>query len=143
MPGKSRTPWLATFKQQPQDDCYRLHLLFLIHYSAESYWVKIISLLKKSGLKASNFLRPFELVPQSLKNIRNIDKNILNNKIVQDMTANIKKSLGNTGRILIRASGTEDMIRIMVESTNQKKVNEITNKLENLIVEQDKFEKNK
>ena len=72
-----------------------------------------------------------------------IDKNILNNKIVQDMTANIKKSLGNTGRILIRASGTEDMIRIMVESTNQKKVNEITDKLENLIVEQDKIEKNK
>ena len=82
-------------------------------------------------------------MPQSLKNIRNIDKNILNNKIVQDMTANIKKSLGNTGRILIRASGTEDMIRIMVESTNQKKVNEITDKLENLIVEQDKIEKNK
>jgi phosphoglucosamine mutase len=105
--------------------------------------IKIISLLKKSGLKASKFLRPFELVPQSLKNIRNIDKNILNNKIVQDMTTKIKKSLGNTGRILIRASGTEDMIRIMVESTNQKKVNEITDKLENLIVEQDRFEKNK
>ena len=82
-------------------------------------------------------------MPQSLKNIRNIDKNILNNKIVQDMTTKIKKSLGNTGRILIRASGTEDMIRIMVESTNQKKVNEIIDKLENLIVEQDKFEKNK
>ena len=28
LPGKPRTPWLATFKQQPQDDCYRLHLLF-------------------------------------------------------------------------------------------------------------------
>ena len=59
------------------------------------------------------------------------------------MTTKIKKSLGNTGRILIRASGTEDMIRIMVESTNKKKVNEITDKLENLIVEQDKIEKNK
>ena len=31
----------------------------------------------------------------------------------------------------------------MVESTNQKKVNEITDKLEKLIVEQDRFEKNK
>ena len=105
--------------------------------------IKIISLLKKSGLKASKFLRPFELVPQSLKNIRNIDKNIINNKIIQDMKVNMEKSLGDMGRILIRPSGTEDMIRIMVESTNQKKVNEITDKLENLIVEQDRFEKNK
>jgi phosphoglucosamine mutase len=105
--------------------------------------IKIISLLKKSGLKASKFLRPFELVPQSLKNIRNIDKNIINNKIIQDMKVNMEKSLGDMGRILIRPSGTEDMIRIMVESTNQKKVNEITDKLEKLIVEQDRFEKNK
>ena len=59
------------------------------------------------------------------------------------MKVNMEKSLGDTGRILIRPSGTEDMIRIMVESTNQKKVNEITDKLENLIVEQDRFEKNK
>ena len=59
------------------------------------------------------------------------------------MKVNMEKSLGDTGRILIRPSGTEDMIRIMVESTNQKKVNEITDKLEKLIVEQDRFEKNK
>ena len=70
-------------------------------------------------------------------------KNIINNKIIQDMKVNMEKSLGDMGRILIRPSGTEDMIRIMVESTNQKKVNEITDKLENLIVEQDRFEKNK
>jgi phosphoglucosamine mutase len=82
-------------------------------------------------------------VPQSLKNIRNIDKNIINNKIIQDMKVNMEKSLGDMGRILIRPSGTENIIRIMVESTNQKKVNEITDKLEKLIVEQDRFEKNK
>ena len=41
--------------------------------------IKILSLLKKSGIKASEFLRPFKPVPQSLKNLKNINKEILSN----------------------------------------------------------------
>ena len=61
--------------------------------------IKIISLLKKSGLKASKFLRPVKAIPKDIK-IRNIDKNIINNKIIQDMKVNMEKSLGDMGRIL-------------------------------------------
>ena len=105
--------------------------------------IKIISLLKKSGLKASQYLRPFKLVPQSLKNIRNIDKNILQNNVVKQMILNEERRLGVDGRILVRASGTEDLIRIMVESKNQKQVQEIIENIASTIIEQNNFEKDK
>jgi len=105
--------------------------------------IKIISLLKKSGLKASKYLRPFKLVPQSLKNIRNIDKNILQNNVVKQMIFNEERRLGVNGRVLVRASGTEDLIRIMVESKNQKQVQEIIENIASTIVEQNNFEKDK
>ena len=77
--------------------------------------IKILSLLKKSGLKASEFLRPFKPIPQSLKNLRNIDKNVLSNKNIINLIKKQQEELGNKGRILLRPSGTEDLIRIMVE----------------------------
>merc|ERR1711935_1332245 len=52
--------------------------------------IKIISLLKKSGLKASEYLRPFKLMPQSLKSLKNINKNILDNKIVKQKLLKVK-----------------------------------------------------
>jgi len=105
--------------------------------------IKIISLLKKSGLKASKYLRPFKLVPQSLKNIRNIDKNILQNNVVKQIILNEERRLGVNGRVLVRASGTEDLIRIMVESKNQKEVQEIIENIASTIIEQNNFEKDK
>ena len=80
--------------------------------------IKILSLLKKSGLKASEFLRPFKPIPQSLKNLKNIDKNVLSNKNIINLVEKQQQKLGKRGRILLRPSGTEDLIRIMVESTD-------------------------
>jgi phosphoglucosamine mutase len=105
--------------------------------------IKIISLLKKSGLKASEYLRPFDLVPQSIKNISNINKNTLHNHLVKEMILNEERRLGVDGRILVRASGTEDLIRIMVESNNQKQVQEIIQNIASKIVEQNNIQKDK
>ncbi len=80
--------------------------------------IKILSLLKKSGLKASEFLRPFKPIPQSLKNLKNIDKNVLSNKNIINLVEKQQQKLGKRGRILLRPSGTEDLIRVMVESTD-------------------------
>ena len=80
--------------------------------------IKILSLLKKSGLKASKFLRPFNPIPQSLKNLKNIDKNVLLNQNIISLVEKKQQELGKKGRILLRPSGTEDLIRIMVECTD-------------------------
>ncbi len=80
--------------------------------------IKILSLLKKSRSKASEFLRPFQPIPQSLKNLKNIDKSVLLNKNIISLVEKHQKELGKKGRILLRPSGTEDLIRVMVECTD-------------------------
>lgn len=105
--------------------------------------IKILSLLKKSNLKASEFLRPFKLVPQSLKNLKNIEKNILSNENIIKLVQSKQKLLGNNGRILIRPSGTEDVIRIMVECDDKRQVEEITETITKNILKQNEIEKNK
>ena len=105
--------------------------------------IKILSLLKKSGRDASDFLRPFKLVPQSLKNIKKVDKKILKkNNVLQFL--NYKESLlGENGRIILRPSGTEDLIRVMVESHNADKVKEITEDIVQFIINETKLENKK
>ena len=56
--------------------------------------IKILSLLKKSRLKASEFLRPFQPIPQSLKNLKNIDKSVLLNKNIISLVEKHQEELG-------------------------------------------------
>ena len=102
-----------------------------------------MSLLKKSGLKASKFLRPFNPVPQLLKNLKNIDKNLLSNKAITSAVAKQQKILGKKGRIMLRPSGTEDLIRIMVECTDINLVNESTEIISKAILEENENKKSK
>jgi phosphoglucosamine mutase len=69
-------------------------------------------------LVLSEFLRPFKPIPQYLKNLKNIDKNILLNKKIISLVEKQQEELGKKGRILLRPSGTEDLIRIMVECSD-------------------------
>ena len=98
--------------------------------------IKILSLLKKSGLKASEFLRPFQPIPQSLKNLKNIDKNVLLNKNIISLVEKQQEELGKKGRILLRPSGTEDLIRIMVECTDLKLLKSTTQIISKAIIKE-------
>ena len=101
------------------------------------------NIVKKSGLKASKFLRPFNPVPQLLKNLKNIDKNLLSNKAITSAVAKQQKILGKKGRIMLRPSGTEDLIRIMVECTDINLVNESTEIITKAILEENENKKSK
>ncbi|MAJ13904.1 MAG: phosphoglucosamine mutase [SAR116 cluster bacterium] len=97
--------------------------------------IKILSLLKKSGLKASKFLRPFKITPYKIKNLKKINHDILENKKVYEELKKIEVELKRNygGRILIRPSGTEPLIRILVECQREDIIGEYILKIENII----------
>ena len=73
----------------------------------------------RKGRKASNLFNNFNPVPQLLENITVKDKNIINALSCKKAIKKSIKLIKNKGRILVRKSGTEPKIRIMVE-TNDK-----------------------
>ena len=74
----------------------------------------------KAGIKASDFLNNFVPTPQILENISVKDKAILKSKKCLNAIKIASKLIKNNGRILVRPSGTETKIRIMVESNDKK-----------------------
>jgi phosphoglucosamine mutase len=67
--------------------------------------------------------------PQVLLNIKTQAKPNLDGDEIKKAVSDIEKKLGDTGRVLLRASGTEPLIRVMVEGQNKDKVIEYANQL--------------
>jgi len=72
--------------------------------------------LAKSNLPASQHLQCFTANPQILHNLRYNGGDPLSTKEVKAVISDVEKNLGTSGRVLVRASGTEPLIRIMVEA---------------------------
>ena len=70
----------------------------------------------RKGKKASQLLKVFEPLPQTLENVVVNDKNIINKLKCKKAINKANMLMGEKGRILVRKSGTEPKIRIMAES---------------------------
>jgi phosphoglucosamine mutase len=79
--------------------------------------------------------RPFEPLPQELRNIRHSGGQPLDDPHVKDAVASAEARLGSEGRVLVRNSGTEPVVRVMAEGTDHALVasvlDDITGALEN------------
>lgn len=82
----------------------------------------------KSDLKS--LVRDLKIFPQVLINVRVKDKNtVLDNEAVKKSIDEVEKTLSDSGRVLVRKSGTEPLIRIMVEAQNQELAEKSANKI--------------
>ncbi|HEU5483117.1 MAG TPA: phosphoglucosamine mutase [Sphingomicrobium sp.] len=77
--------------------------------------LQVLAALVDSGKPASQVLRQFEPVPQLLKNVRFNGGAPLEDKAVKQCIAQAERDLEGRGRLLIRKSGTEPLIRVMAE----------------------------
>ena len=78
--------------------------------------LQMLALMQQAELAASVFLNSFVPCPQRLENLRDIDPKILHNQTLQADLAAIEADMKGYGRTLVRPSGTEALIRVMVEA---------------------------
>lgn len=84
----------------------------------------------ESGKRASELSRVFETVPQLLKNVRfKAGTDPVSTDNVKKAIADGEKKLGTTGRILVRKSGTEPLVRVMGESENADLLNKVVDQI--------------
>lgn len=105
------------------------HIIFLDHSTTGDGMVaalSVLSVLKETGKKMSEVSNVFEDVPQVLINCRvNRRKELDQISAYAPLYQEMEKKLGNDGRIFIRYSGTEPLIRILVEGSNKTLISEI------------------
>ena len=92
--------------------------------------LQALAALVRSGRPASETFRAFEPVPQLLKNVRVSDANAaLNAAAVVAAIAAAEKKLGKSGRVLVRKSGTEPLIRVMAEGDDSQLVQSVVDQI--------------
>lgn len=87
--------------------------------------IKVMEVLMEKKMPLSELASPVRIYPQVLKNIKVRSKpDAQNDPDVQAAVAAVAEKLGDTGRILVRESGTEPVIRVMVEADTEEICNE-------------------
>jgi hypothetical protein len=87
--------------------------------------LKVMEVMLESKEKLSKLASGFKVYPQVLKNVKVIDKEIAQkDEEVLKEVERVSKKLGENGRILLRASGTEPLVRVMVEAGSKKECEE-------------------
>ena len=99
--------------------------------------IKIMEVVMSRKLPLSKLADEIRKYPQVLKNVPVSDKDtVMNNKAVKDAVKSIEARLGNDGRILLRPSGTEPVIRIMVEADTEDACKECVNEIYDIMKEE-------
>lgn len=87
-------------------------------------------------LSLSNLTKEVQLFPQYLKNLRVKNKAaVINDEVVKNVIKEVEKEINKKGRVLLRESGTEPVIRIMVEAQSEEKCLEYANRIATVIIE--------
>ena len=116
------------------------HIIFLEHNTTGDGLVtalQVASILKESGKTFSELASVMKELPQVLVNatVPNDKKNIyLEDAEIVEAIKKVEAKLEGAGRVLIRPSGTEPLVRVMLEGENQEEINEMAHSLVNLIL---------
>lgn len=107
------------------------HIIFLQYATTgdgQLSAIQLLSVLKDTGKNLKDLADEMEVYPQVLINVRvsNFGKaQFPKDKEVQNAIMQVEEELGNNGRILVRLSGTEPLVRVMLEGKDLDKINEL------------------
>lgn len=117
------------------------HIIFLEHNTTGDgilTAIKLLSIIKKSNKKLSELKAIMEILPQVLVNARVDSKKknaYLSNGIIKTEIEKLERKFSQDGRVLVRASGTEPIVRVMIEGRDKEVLEKEAQKLASLIEE--------
>lgn len=99
--------------------------------------LQFVKAWKASGKKVSELRDGVTIYPQALVNARVTPAgkaSALKDQEVQNKIAEVEEKLGDTGRVLIRPSGTEPLMRVMIEGEDEAEIASFANEIAQLIL---------
>ena len=96
--------------------------------------IKVMEAVIESKLPIETLAEPVKMFPQVLKNVRVQNKKaVREDTAVQELVVQIGRELGSDGRILLRESGTEPVVRVMAEAATQELCEECVDRVVDMI----------
>jgi phosphoglucosamine mutase len=93
----------------------------------------LMSEMKATGKSMAELAAIVNRLPQVLINVPNVDKSSVSKSAVSEAVAKLEQELGSTGRILLRPSGTEPLIRVMVEAATADQAQKVAEELAGVV----------
>lgn len=114
------------------------HIIFMNHSTTGDgilSSLKLVEVLRETGIPLSDLVREMEQYPQTLINLDIRDKDtILNSEEVQAVIRRAQEKLGETGKVLVRPSGTEPKVRIMAQGPDDDLLQEVIAEIRDAIL---------
>ncbi len=117
------------------------HLIFLDHATTgdgQLSAVQILNIIRDTGKSLDELASEIEIFPQVLKNVKvsAFGKHRLNeDKDIKLAIAAAEKELGSSGRVLVRASGTEPLVRVMLEGRDLEQIERLGTTIAEVVAE--------
>jgi phosphoglucosamine mutase len=81
----------------------------------------LVAEMARQGKSLAELASVMTVYPQLLINVRDVDKDrVADDEVVQQAVRDVEAELGDTGRVLLRKSGTEPLVRVMVEAADSE-----------------------
>ncbi|CDQ41323.1 MULTISPECIES: phosphoglucosamine mutase [Virgibacillus] len=113
------------------------HIIFLDYNTTGDGMLsalQLVNVMKETGKPLSELADEMTIYPQILKNVRVTDKEkALNHPDITKEIEDVEKELGDQGRVLVRPSGTEPLVRVMVESPTKEDCDKYVTRIVNVI----------
>ena len=93
-------------------------------------------MVRESGRSLADLTSFIKRLPQTLINVGGVDRAAASsNQAVAEAVAVAEARLGDTGRVLLRPSGTEPLVRVMVEAATQEEADSVASSLADVVKE--------
>ena len=96
--------------------------------------IQLVNIMKATGKRLSELAAEMTIFPQKLVNVRVVDKHaVTQNEKVAKTIAEVEAAMAGNGRVLVRPSGTEPLVRVMVEAPSAEECESYVNRIADVV----------